>query len=81
MNWFVGKSPRLGQRRIRTRFAWFPIYIQEPRKSVWLQWVTVEERFSIAGVSEPQFVWVAVREALPIDHEATHIINNPDDYI
>ena len=81
MKWHVAKRPEVGDRRVRTVFAWLPIYIRESRKEVWLKWITVEERFEWAGVTEPRLVWRAIREATSMEDEATHIINNPDDYI
>lgn len=62
MKWCVPKQPELGETRIRRRFAWLPIFIQDTRKQVWLEWVTVEEKYSIIGVSQLRYGWRVIRE-------------------
>jgi hypothetical protein len=43
-------------------FAWLPVYINKPRKTVWLEWVRVEEKYGWAGFTKPRLVWHAMRE-------------------
>jgi len=62
MRWFVPEIPEVGDIRIRRIFAWLPMFIPEKRNCVWLEWVTVEERFQWCGVTEPQLRWCVTRE-------------------
>lgn len=62
MKWHVPKEPELGDCRIRRRFAWLPVFIPDTRKVVWLEWVTVEEKYTIVGVTQLCYGWRVVRE-------------------
>lgn len=62
MRWNEPQCYQVGDTRVRTFFAWFPVLIHNTRKNVWLEWVTVEEQYGWAGFSEPQLVWRAICE-------------------
>ncbi len=40
---FCNDIPRLGERRTRRRFCWFPF--RSGSQSVWLRWIVVDEEF------------------------------------
>ena len=62
MKWHSPKRPELGDERIRTFFAWLPTFIPQSRKNVWLESVTVQERYGFYGLTEPRLGWRIIRE-------------------
>ena len=62
MRWNEPKIYEIGDKRVRSFFAWLPVFIHGTRKNVWLERVTVEEQLGLAGITTLKLVWRALRE-------------------
>ena len=56
MRWKIKQKPKLGDKRIKKRFAWYPISVGKEIR--WLEFVTIDYRYSSA-LSGVEGKWVA----------------------
>ena len=59
MRWTPTKE---GEERIKTLFAFLPHYLPNREAYVWLETVTVLQRYDWAGFTWPRLCWKTIRE-------------------